>query len=130
PEPSIFVFTTARDRRYGYVKVSRGQKSRMTTATGKQSVSNDVGVSNEQTKAENRANELSGSDWTRFSISIWSDIRFTPEERKLGNPAMFPTMLVERLIKCFTKQTDRVVLDPFLGSGSSLVAAKNMGKSG
>ena len=102
----------------------------MTTAARKEPASHDVGATNEQPQGKNRANELSGSDWTRFSISIWSDIRFTTEERKLKHPAMFPTMLVERLIRCFTKQSDRVVLDPFLGSGSSLVAAKNMRKSG
>lgn len=84
----------------------------------------------EAVQTNNRANDLSGSDWTRFSISIWSDIRFTPEERKLGHPAMFPTMLVERLIRCLTNQSDRVVLDPFMGSGSTLLAAKNLGRSG
>jgi len=93
---------------------------------------NDSGAPIEEgpRKPENRANELSGSDWTRFSISIWSDIRFTTEERQLGHPAMFPTMLIERLIRCLTNQSDRVILDPFLGSGSTLVAAKNLGKSG
>jgi DNA modification methylase len=43
---------------------------------------------------------------------------------------MFPTMLVDRLISCFTTDADRVVLDPFLGSGSTLVAAKHLGKAG
>jgi DNA modification methylase len=130
PRPLILPFTTVRAGRYGYVRVARGHKSRMKSAATKQSSSNDVGAVNDRPQGKNRANELSGSDWTRFSISVWSDIRFTTEERRLSHPAMFPTMLVERLIRCFTKQTDCVVLDPFLGSGSSLVAAKNMGKSG
>ena len=81
-------------------------------------------------KPNHRANGLSGSDWTRFSISIWSDIRFTPEERQLRYPAMFPTMLVERLIRCFTTNSDRVILDSFLGSGSAIVAAKSLCRSG
>jgi hypothetical protein len=39
------------------------------------------------------ANELNGSDWTRYSISVWNDIRKTPEEAKLHHPAMFPPVL-------------------------------------
>ncbi len=27
-----------------------------------------------------RGNELDGKTWTRYSISVWSDIRKTPEE--------------------------------------------------
>lgn len=77
-----------------------------------------------------RANELSGSDWTRFSISVWNDIRWTSEEQRLSHPAMFPTMLVERLMRCLMTPTDSTVLDPFMGSGSTLVAAKRLSKSG
>src|ERR1035441_7055701 len=90
----------------------------------------DVLAADEVAGAENRANELSSDDWTRFSNSIWSDIRFTLGERQLRHSAMFPMMLVERLIRCYTKNTDRVILDPFLGSGSTLAVTKNMGRSG
>ena len=76
-----------------------------------------------------RATDLSGRDWTRFSISVWNDIRQTPDERRLSHQAMFPTMLVDRLIQCFTSSGNSVVLDPFTGSGSTLVAAQNRGKS-
>lgn len=79
---------------------------------------------------DKRGNELSGRDWTRYSISIWSDIRFSAEERELKHPAMFPTMLVDRLIQCFTKSTDTTILDPFMGSGSTLVAARNLNRVG
>ena len=61
---------------------------------------------------------------------MWNDIRWTPEEKKLRHPAMFPTMLVERLIQCFTLGSDRRILDPFMGSGSTLVAAENLGRTG
>src|SRR3989442_2748299 len=79
---------------------------------------------------KSRANDLAGKDWTRYSISVWNDIKKTPEEAKLGHPAMFPGSLVERLLLCFTKDSQKVVLDPFLGSGATLVAAKRMGKFG
>jgi len=77
-----------------------------------------------------RANDLDGKEWQRNSISIWSDIEKTPEERGLRHPAMFPSMLVERLASCFMRSEDRVVLDPFMGSGSTLVACARMGKFG
>jgi len=77
-----------------------------------------------------RANDLDGKEWTRASISVWSDIRRTPDELALKHPAMFPTELVKRLTRCFTRDTDRVILDPFCGSGSSLVAAHELAGRG
>lgn len=77
-----------------------------------------------------RANELDGKTWERYSISIWSDIRKTAEETKLGHPAMFPLALVIRLIQCFMTREDKVVLDPFVGVGSTAIAAELMGKVG
>lgn len=76
-----------------------------------------------------RANDLDGATWTRYSISIWSDLRKSVEESALKHPAMFPASLVGRLIECFT-QSGMTVLDPFLGVGSTLVAAKQLGRSG
>jgi DNA modification methylase len=81
-------------------------------------------------KSTKRANDLSGSEWIRYSISVWNDIRKSPEESKIAHPAMFPTMLVERLIRCFTKPEDKYVLDPFAGSGAVLIAARNLGRVG
>lgn len=70
-----------------------------------------------------RANSLNGSDWLRYSISVWDDIRKTAEEAALNHPALFPTMLVDRLLSCLVHESDQVVLDPFCGSGSTLLAA-------
>jgi DNA modification methylase len=81
-------------------------------------------------RSRKRANELSGQDWTRYSISVWNDIRKTKEELQHDHPAMFPTMLVKRLIDCFTTNEDRVVLDPFMGSGATIIAARGKGKLG
>jgi DNA modification methylase len=74
-----------------------------------------------------RANDLDGKEWTRSSVSVWSDLRKTPEETALKHPAMFPAALVERLIRCFTREDSRRVLDPFCGSGSTLLAALAQG---
>jgi len=77
-----------------------------------------------------RANELDGREWTAYSVSIWKDIKKGREERQLAHPAMFPIMLVEKVVRCFTTSDDKVVLDPFMGSGSTLVASCLMGKKG
>lgn len=73
------------------------------------------------------ANTLDGKAWTRNSISVWSDIRKTPEELRLKHPAMFPAALASRLIECFAAPGDKVVLDPFAGLGSTLIAAARAG---
>jgi DNA modification methylase len=77
-----------------------------------------------------RANALDGKTWTRNSLSLWSDIRKSEEELRLKHPAMFPAQLVERVIQCFLRPDDRVVLDPFSGVGSTPVTAARLGKTG
>ena len=78
-----------------------------------------------------RCNDLSGDEWLRYSVSVWSDIRKTPEEAALKHPAMFPTMLCERLILMHLRRRGKHrILDPFMGSGSTIVAARNLGKIG
>ena len=77
-----------------------------------------------------RANDLDGRTWQRYSISIWSDIRKTPEESRLGHPAIFPMQLVIRLINCFTTEEDQTILDPFCGIGSTPISAELLGKHG
>jgi len=77
-----------------------------------------------------RANDLDGSTWGRYSISLWSDIRKTGEEISLCHPALLPIALASRLIECFTQRKARVVLDPFAGVGSVPLAAAALGGKG
>ncbi|MGI5875591.1 MAG: DNA methyltransferase [Dethiobacteria bacterium] len=74
-----------------------------------------------------RKTELDGKTWARYSISIWSELQKDGEERKLKHPAMFPKMLPGRLIEVFTARGD-LVLDPFAGTGSTLLAAYSLGR--
>lgn len=76
-----------------------------------------------------RANMLDGRTWTRYSISVWNDIRKSAAERELAHPALFPLALVERLLHIFTLPGD-TVLDPFMGSGSTLLGALRLGRRG
>lgn len=75
-------------------------------------------------------NVLDGKRWIQNSISVWSDIRKSTEEGRLKHPAIFPEMLVERLIETFLPLDGDVILDPFAGSGSTIVTAEKMGKTG
>src|SRR5579872_4441109 len=81
-------------------------------------------------KKPKKCNGLDGKNWLRNSISVWSDLTRTPEEKKLKHPAIFPIALARRLIDTFTLPGPGVVLDPFAGSGTTLVAAEEAGKSG
>ena len=96
----------------------------------KESIVSSGDDSMENSKPKNRANSLDGKTWTRNSISIWSDIRKTQEEISLKHPAMFPVALVTRLIECFTKGGDGLIFDPFVGMGTTVLAAKQLGKRG
>lgn len=69
---------------------------------------------------------LNGKEWLKYSISVW-DIVKTSKERELNHPAIFPIELCERLIKIFSKPEEKI-LDVFAGSGSTLIAAKNLNR--
>jgi site-specific DNA-methyltransferase (adenine-specific) len=63
-------------------------------------------------------------DWTR---GMWT---FKGEsKRKIGHPAPFPVELPKRCIKLLSYVGD-TVLDPFMGSGSTMVAAEQNGRKG
>jgi site-specific DNA-methyltransferase (adenine-specific) len=63
-------------------------------------------------------------DWTN---GVWS---FNGESRnRIGHPAPFPVELPRRCIKLFSYVGD-VVLDPFLGSGTTLVACHETNRLG
>lgn len=74
---------------------------------------------------KNKLNNLTGKEWIKFSKS-WFIHR--PPRRKndeILHPAKYPETLVEEFISFFTKESDWV-FDPFLGTGSTLIAAGNL----
>lgn len=71
-------------------------------------------------RARRGINTISKEAFLRDTLSIWD---IPPESaRRVGHPAPFPIELPKRLIELYTYQGD-VVLDPFMGSGSTAVAA-------
>ena len=93
-------------------------------------IASEDNQSRKRPMSSKRANDLDGSKWLRNSISVWNDINKTPEEVALKHPAMFPIQLVARLIESFTNSEQLVVLDPFAGIGSTVIAAEMLGKKG
>ena len=70
-------------------------------------------------------NTLMTDDFMAMTLDIWS---IAPESaRRVGHPAPFPVELPEQLIRLYTFRDD-LVLDPFMGSGSTLVAAARLGR--
>jgi site-specific DNA-methyltransferase (adenine-specific) len=69
------------------------------------------------------ANTLMAEDFMALTLDVWD---IPPESaRRVGHPAPFPVELPEQLIRLYTFEDD-LVLDPFMGSGSALVAAAGL----
>ncbi len=67
-----------------------------------------------------KKNTIDKKDFVEWSKSIW---HFPAESAKrVGHPAPFPEELPRRLIEFYSYEGD-VILDPFIGSGSTAIAA-------
>lgn len=64
-------------------------------------------------------------DFLEATIDIWE--MPTASATRIGHPAPFPVDLPRRLIELYTYKED-LVLDPFIGSGTTAVAAKQTGR--
>jgi len=61
--------------------------------------------------------------------NLWDDIQMVSSQssERLGYPTQKPVALVERIIKTASSEGD-IVLDPFCGCGTTLVAAQKLGR--
>lgn len=72
-----------------------------------------------------RKSTISKEEFLEFTKSVW---QFSAERaRKVGHPAPFPVELPYRTIQLYTFEDD-VVLDPFVGAGTTCVAALKTGR--
>lgn len=68
--------------------------------------------------------KLTQAEWNEYFNGHWN----FPGEKQSGHIAMFPLELPKRLIKMFSFYGD-IVLDPFLGSGTTSKAALDLGRN-
>ena len=65
-------------------------------------------------------------EFMESTLSIWN---INPARaKKIGHPAPFPVELAERFINLYSYEKDSI-LDPFIGSGSTAIAATNLKRS-
>ncbi|MGQ9665793.1 MAG: DNA methyltransferase [Anaerolineae bacterium] len=77
----------------------------------------------------NHLNCLSPREWIKCQIGVW---QFVYESRDIRDknihPAVFPIALCKRVISLFTHEGE-LVLDPFVGSGTTLLAARDLNRN-
>ena len=74
---------------------------------------------------QERQNTIQKPEFLEWTKSVWSFP--TASARAVGHPAPFPEELPHRLIQLYTYQDD-VVLDPFMGSGTTCLTALRDGR--
>ena len=79
--------------------------------------------------AKNHLNCITPKQWLKSQLGVW---QFTYESRdirdKTVHPATFPISLAKKTIELFTHEGE-LVLDPFVGSGTTLVAAQDIDRN-
>jgi len=71
-------------------------------------------------KVDGKENTIAKDQFMEWTKSVWT---MNPESaKKVGHPAPFPIELPYRLIQLYTYKDD-IIFDPFMGSGSTAVAA-------
>ncbi|NWF96768.1 MAG: site-specific DNA-methyltransferase [Candidatus Thorarchaeota archaeon] len=86
----------------------------------------DIGHTRTCDCPENHISCLTAKEWLRYQVAVWE---FYYEKKDLRDkrihPAVFPIGLPKRCIELFTHKGE-LVLDPFVGSGTTLLAARTL----
>lgn len=72
-----------------------------------------------------KVNTITREQFMEWTKSIW--LMNTESAKRVGHPAPFPEELPQRLIQLYSFKDD-VVLDPFIGSGTTALAALKAGR--
>jgi len=79
---------------------------------------------NRVSKEVKEKSKLTTKEWRQYFTGHW---HFAGEKQNGGHVAVFPQELPRRLIKMFSF-VGETILDPFLGSGTTTKAAKELGR--
>ena len=82
------------------------------------------GISPVPTKEQKERSIMTKEEWNTYFSGHW----YFAGAKQDGHIAMFPEELPARLIKMFSF-TGETVFDPFLGSGTTALAARNLGRN-
>lgn len=83
----------------------------------------------EKNQRERSFNGLTAKEWASLSKNVWNDVSSARKGKHLQHGATFPEKLINRLITIYTKKGD-FVLDPFVGTGTTLEACRNTERNG
>lgn len=75
----------------------------------------------------NTLNDLTGKEWLKLTKSFFLSEKCADDKAAFAHPAPFLIKDIEKMISLFTKKGMKV-LDPFMGSGTTAIAAYNLGR--
>lgn len=87
----------------------------------------DKNVSNGKYDSRNKLNDLTGREWLLATKSFYLSTKCADDKDAFRHPAPFLIKDVEKMISMFTKK-NMIVFDPFMGSGTTAIAAFNLGR--
>lgn len=76
----------------------------------------------------NTLNDLTGKDWLLLTKSYWETEPTKLDKTAYAHPAPFMVKDIQKLVSMFTKG-GMTVLDPFVGSGTTLIACNGIGRN-
>ncbi|MEA2065792.1 MAG: DNA methyltransferase [Thermotogota bacterium] len=90
-----------------------------------------INICNERTCncGKTHINCMTAKEWLKSQLGVW---QFYYEKRDIRkkdiHPATFPISLAKKVVELFTHEGE-LVLDPFVGSGTTLVAAQDLNRN-